>query len=381
MCLLFCVPLETEKRPIGALSQRSLANSRRAETAHILPVRGCLEEVNRLMRGDFYIGKGSRQRSLKRSTFANGFQSLRVWPRDSDLEIQGEDGCGRIITSNLMEAIGSKTYLPLQCETSMSHGVTPTSRVLNYLALLRQEAGSESGPSADEGAPGPGAGWVGEGEPMMVGSGCTIPAACDGLSLSSPGRWAPHARKYPTTEHWRELSGLFMDFARRHGSADLLMKFALGKVEESPFGAEVISILKSRVIESLSTWGCSLKSSPQDRTDLPIDYRFLELLLDASGDPEVGLGLFASGVRYPKPVVASLGAQRKGQEGWNLHCPRSCSTARIGYRSTNGTRVREPRAITDCRGHQKTSQREGKDVREDVRTYSRCGGSSSASTD
>ena len=40
-----------------------------------------------------------------------------------------------------------------------------------------------------------------------------------------------------------------------------------------------------------------MKSSPQDRTDLPIDYRFLELLLDASGDPEVGLGLFARGVR------------------------------------------------------------------------------------
>ena len=39
------------------------------------------------------------------------------------------------------------------------------------------------------------------------------------------------------------------------------------------------------------------KSSSQDRTDLPFDYRFLELLLDASGDREVGLGLFARGVR------------------------------------------------------------------------------------
>ena len=90
---------------------------------------------------------------------------------------------------------------------------------------------------------------------MVVGSGYTSRAVCDGLSLSSPGRWAPHARKYPTTEHWREVSGLFMDFARRHGSADLLMKFALGKVEESPFGTEAISTLKSRVIESLSRWG------------------------------------------------------------------------------------------------------------------------------
>ena len=86
------------------------------------------------------------------------------------------------------------------------------------------------------GVPGPGAGLVGSGDPMMVGSGYTNRTVCDGLSLSSPGRWAPHARKYPTTEHWREVSRLFMDFARRHGSADLLMKFAPGKVEESPSG-------------------------------------------------------------------------------------------------------------------------------------------------
>ena len=129
------------------------------------------------------------------------------------------------------------------------------------------------------------------------------------------GRWAPHARKYPTTEHWREVSRLFMDFARRHASADLLMKFALGKVEESPFGAEAISILKNRVIESLSRWGYSLKSSPQDRTDLPIDHRFLELLLDASGDPEVGLGMFARGVRVGPgsrlPRLPALYAKKK----------------------------------------------------------------------
>ena len=42
------------------LGQRSLANTRCANTPHILPVRGCLEEVGRLMRGDFYIGRGSR---------------------------------------------------------------------------------------------------------------------------------------------------------------------------------------------------------------------------------------------------------------------------------------------------------------------------------
>ena len=56
------------------LGQKSLANTRCENTPHILPVRGCLEEVGRLMRGDFYIGRGSRQRSPKRSTFANDFK-------------------------------------------------------------------------------------------------------------------------------------------------------------------------------------------------------------------------------------------------------------------------------------------------------------------
>ena len=217
----------------------------------------------------------------------------------------------------IIEAYRSR--FPNSFDRSSDNGETPASSVINYLALLRQEPESESGSSADEGVPGPGAGWVGSGDPMMVGSGYTSRTVCDGLSLSSPGRWAPLARKYPTTEHWREVSRLFMDFARRHGSADLLMEFALGKVEESPFGAEAISIMKNRVIESLSRWGYSLKSSPQDRTDLPIDYRFLELLLDASGDPEVGLGLFARGVRVgPGSRLPRLPALYAKKKRWQL---------------------------------------------------------------
>ena len=37
--------------------------------------------------------------------------------------------------------------------------------------------------------------------------------------------------------------------------------------------------------------------TPDDRTDIPIDYRYLQLLLVAAEDPEVGLGDIASGVR------------------------------------------------------------------------------------
>ena len=65
--------------------------------------------------------------------------------------------------------------------------LTPSADVLNFLALLRQEPESDLGSSADEGVPGPGAGWVGRGEPMKVGTGYTSRPVCDGLSLASPG--------------------------------------------------------------------------------------------------------------------------------------------------------------------------------------------------
>ena len=292
------------------------------------------------MRGDFYIGRRSRQRSLKRSTFANDFK-VSEFGREIAISKFGEKmATDELLQSTLWRLSGARLIchcsarqachadviieayrrrFPNSFDQISDNGVTPTSSVLNYLPLQRQEPESESGSSADEGVPGPGTGWVGKGEPMMVGSGYTSRAVCDGLSFSSLGRWAPHARKYPTTEHWREVSGLSLDFARRHGSADLLMKFALGKVEESPFGSEAISNLKIRVIESLSKWGYFMKSSPQDRTDLPIDYLFQELLLDASGDPEVGLGSFAREVRVgPGSRLPRLLALYAKKKRWQL---------------------------------------------------------------
>ena len=211
---------------IGALSQRSLANTRRADTPHILQVRGCLEEVKRLMRGDFYIGRRSRQRSLKRSMYANDIK-VSEFGRENAISKFGEKmATDELLQSTLWRLSGARLIcycsarqachadviieayrrrFPNSFDRTSDNGVTPTSRVLNYLALLRQEPESESGSLADEGVPGPGAGWVGEGDPMMVGSGYTSRPVCDGLSLSSPGRWAPHARKYPITEHWRSV--------------------------------------------------------------------------------------------------------------------------------------------------------------------------------
>ena len=75
------------------------------------------------------------------------------------------------------------------------------------------------------------------------------------------------------------------------------MILALGRVEAPPFEPAEIAKLKHSVIAGLSDHRYCMKSTTQDRIDLPIDYRFLELLLEGSEDPEVGLGQFARGVR------------------------------------------------------------------------------------
>ena len=262
MSFLSCVPLWTKRRPIGALGQKSLANTRRADTPHILPVRGCLgKRVKRLMRGDFYNGGGSRQRSLKRSTFANDYKVSEFGPGLAISKFREKMAADVLSQSTLWTHSGARLVChcsarqachadaiidPGAFDRRAESGIPPTSQVLNYLALLRQEPESESGSSPYEGAPGPESGWVGEGEPMM-GSGCTSRPVCDGLSLASPGRWASHTRRYPTSEHWKEVAGHFLEFARRRGSADLLMKFALGKVEESPFKPHAVAKLKLKV--------------------------------------------------------------------------------------------------------------------------------------
>ena len=70
---------------------------------------------------------------------------------------------------------------------------------------------------------------------------------------------------------------------------------ALGFGERSPSPPDDISDLKERVNATLTEKG--LERSAGDRNELPIDYRFLDLLLRASADPEVLLGSFAQGVK------------------------------------------------------------------------------------
>ena len=51
-------------------------------TPVVLPVRGYLDEIKRMMLGDFYIGRGCRQRGLGRSEFCKDFK-VAVHGRDA----------------------------------------------------------------------------------------------------------------------------------------------------------------------------------------------------------------------------------------------------------------------------------------------------------
>ena len=87
-------------------------------------------------------------------------------------------------------------------------------------------------------------------------------------------------------EHGRRVDDAVVE---THGPPQLLMDLALGKVQHSPFEAESLSRLKTEVVSELAARGLQLHRSADDRADLPIDYRFLQLMLTAADDPEVHL--------------------------------------------------------------------------------------------
>ena len=65
------------------------------------------------------------------------------------------------------------------------------------------------------------------------------------------------------------------------------MNLALGRVRECPFKPADVQALKNEVIIKLASMSTTLTRCPGDRNSVPIDFRFLDLLLRAADDPEV----------------------------------------------------------------------------------------------
>ena len=104
---------------------------------------------------------------------------------------------------------------------------------------------------------------------MQVGIGYTSREVCDGQGLGClvVGR-QPTGGGYPTGSRWEPVAKLLMDFARSHGTTDLLTRLALGQVPSSPFVPEKIAVLKSKIIDYRSTQGIHLQRTTEDRSDL-----------------------------------------------------------------------------------------------------------------
>ena len=139
----------------------------------IVPIRGHLDTIRRMLRGDFYIGRGSRQLGLSCSEFAN----------DLKVSVHGREVSISKFTQKLAESDYLKSQLrslsgkrlvchcrpgqachgdaiisalrerfPEAFDRSASDTSPPSADILAYLAHLRTEPEEEEQSSPDEGA-------------------------------------------------------------------------------------------------------------------------------------------------------------------------------------------------------------------------------------
>ena len=146
-----------------------------------------------------------------------------------------------------------------------------------------------------------------------------VPAGKEWETLASPGRWPIAQRQYPESALWKEITGLFMGYAHSRGTPQLLMELALGRVRECPFNVEEIQTLKQNTMGAMERAGIKVERMSGDRSDLPIDFRYVDALLRAAEDPEVNLGSSTGGVRVgPGVRMPRLPALYTKKKRWRL---------------------------------------------------------------
>ena len=112
---------------------------------------------------------------------------------------------------------------------------------------------------------------------------------------------------------------LFRASTNTFTSARLLVELSVGHTKKSPFSEEAIAELKGEIIKLANSHRLELRRSKDDRADVPIYFRFMQLVLDLAGDPEVALGSFSPGVRVgPGIRMPRLPALYKPKRRWRL---------------------------------------------------------------
>ena len=222
-------------------------------------------------------------------------------------------------TIRLQNVVSLQTLPAVPCRRERTTERVPTSEESNLMAALREEPSSDEGSTAEEGVPSKGSGWVGSDPPMRVGVDYTARDMCDGQALPSPGRSPIASRRYPASPIWKAVTRKFEQLSAQCGTAELLMNLVLGRVQENPFSENDIQDLKQDVIDELERAGLELKREENDRRDIPTDFRYMDLLLKAAEDPEVGFGQFSQGVRVgPSVRMPRLPALYRPKRKWRL---------------------------------------------------------------
>ena len=153
-------------------SIRTVAGTGILDTPMVLPIRGHLDQIRRLMKGDFYIGRGASQRGLRRSAYSNSFKVSEYGREVAISKFAEHLKMTPVLRRRLWSLSGLrlvchcrpeqqchadsiisefKTQFPTAYNRDDPASPPPDSRTLNYLAVLREEPLSDEGSTADEG--------------------------------------------------------------------------------------------------------------------------------------------------------------------------------------------------------------------------------------
>ena len=112
------------------------------------------------------------------------------------------------------------------------------------------------------------------------------------------------------------VADCFRHFTYHHGTEQLSVSLAMGKIDACPFPPDDVAQLRQAVAAGC---GHQIERRSGDRTDVPIDYRFLDLLLRTAKDPEIGIDEYAQGVKVgPGTRMPRLPALFKPKKKWRL---------------------------------------------------------------
>ena len=145
-----------------------------AHTPLVVPVRGHLDSIKRLLRGDVYIGRGSRQRSLPKSRYCNTFKVSQVGRSVAISSFREALRADLVLLNSLWTLSGTRLVChcratedchgdvlieefrklyPTAHDRNQLRGAPPGHEILSFLARLREEPESDEGSSPDEGVP------------------------------------------------------------------------------------------------------------------------------------------------------------------------------------------------------------------------------------